>query len=84
MIDYSEGLMSNNGGGTYTYNLVVEKPGIISILIYSRQSNYIEATLYSDEWLSGTSRSEIWSTIDSRSITTFKSATYVSNWKGPT
>ena len=76
--------MSNNGGGTYTYNLVVEKPGIISILIYSRQSNYIEATLYSGEWLSGTSRSEIWSTINEPRITTFRSSTFVSNWRGPT
>ena len=84
MIDYSEVLMSNNGDGTYSYNLVVEKPGIISILIYSRQSNYIESFLYTGNNLNGIMTPAINSTINNRNIMTYESSTHSSYWKGPT
>ena len=84
MVDYSEGLMNNNGDGTYTYNFVVEKPGTFSILVYSRQSSYIQATLFSGRWLDGSSSTEIWSTINQPAISRFQSSTYISNLKGPT
>ena len=77
--------MTDNGDGSYSYSFKVLKQGIISILVGSRQNEYVEATLYYDNFqFTGTPTLEIWPSINRPDMTPIKSSTFKSFLKGPT
>ena len=77
--------MNDAGDGTYNYSFTIEKPGIISIYIFSSVSYSIDAIVYQDLNFSVNPQNRNWEKFDKYEIdNNTKSGSFSSYFKSPT
>ena len=83
VVDYFNGLMTDNGDGTYSHNFTITFHGPISVYIYSATNNSIEALVYEGRNFDTTHLNQTWTEFN-RQTWPLNSGNFTSYFKSPT